>query len=424
MVTVTVTSPQTEREGKRDQFTSYLVTAGNTSVRRRYSDFQWLYARLQSEMPGAVVPILPHRRALVNSVKFDPDFVEQRRRHLQHFMDQVIAHEELARAPSMTPFMLDAMGTEFQTGQKNIEMKHPSTVSDTPIDDDEYFSRAGAKTAVKKVSGFLAKAGTLIRVRTGQKELLQTPQEKEIERLQARITAMEGHVKILRQSAKAMTQFTSQMAATVGDMTSPLAEWKGSYQDYVHQEDETSELLQTFVEFTNDYSQLMVHKHREEQRSFEDAMTYLANDIRSFAAALQQRKQIQVAYTTTCQQITTKEEQIAKATQSLKPPEVTGKLSLERTELKALSDRQRATLEQATERLLKDSEENEKRLEYQLQQAFAQYAKVQISYTNRINEAWGQLLPYVDEEHRQGLSEDGTKPPMPPSEPPPPVPTD
>jgi sorting nexin-1/2 len=427
MIQVNVTDPQAENEGRRDQFTTYLVSTEKTAVRRRYSDFQWLYGRLQTELPGAIVPIIPHEMAIVmfskGSKKFNPHFLEKRRRQLQYFMNLIVNHEELQRAPSMTPFMVDKLGKEFDTGRKKVETDNPTSVL-LPEEDNAITS-----TTAKMVSNMFA---NLI-VRAGKKELKQTPVEERIESIQNHITMVEHQVKTLVRSAEAMTQATGQMATVVADMKEPMAEWKSGYQQSTKVSDDICDMMAALLEFTNDYSQLMGHKYREEQIEFEDVMIRLGNDVKAFKIALRQRKHWQVAYTARSQQITSKEEQIAKATFNLKPPEVTGRLSFERSELQKLAHAEKAKFEESTSRFLKEVAMSTTRLESQLKEAFCQYAKIQIAYTNRINQAWGQLLPYVgggesqDEEGQETNGDTNNTPvengeddrPEPPSNPPP-----
>ncbi len=410
-IKVTVTDPQVENQGRRDQFTTYLVSTEKTSVRRRYSDFQWLYGRLQTELPGAIVPIIPHKMAM--GKKFDPDFVETRRRHLQHFMGLVVSHEEMQRAPSMTPFMLDKFGQAFETGRKKVEMSNPTFIV---LPDEE------APSTVQQVSNMFAKAGTLLRVRAGKKELMQTPEEQQVENIQAYIAMVESQVKTIVRSAETMTHATGQVAEVLAEMKTPIAEWKSGYQQSTKVADDICDMMGALLEFTNDYSQLMEHKHREEQIEFEDVMIRLGNDVKAFKLALKQRKQWQVACTARSQQITSKEEQISKATYNLKPPEVTGKLSQERFELQRMAEAEKSKLEETTARFLKETTMSQKRLELQLKEAFRHYAKIQINYTKRISEAWDQLLPYVeDNEPSDETMELPTEEPPgpPPSEPPP-----
>ena len=152
-----------------------------------------------------------------------------------------------------------------------------------------------------------------------------------------------------------------------------------------------------------------------------------------------------MAYTARCEQIAYKEEQIAKATYALKPPEVTGKLSWERSELQRLAQAEKAKLEETTTRFLQEAEQSQTRLEQQLQAAFGAYAKIQIAYTKRIHDAWNQLLPFVgeklpdetkegqaqekedehehdDDGHTQPSEDNEDNIPAPPSNPPPPPP--
>ena len=117
-INVQVTEPCNEGTG-RNMYTTYLVKGPNTLVRRRYSDFQWLYERLRTELPGAIIPIIPHKMtALNNKIKFDPNFIEERRSNLEHFIKEVVQHPELQRAPSMTPFMITAMGEAFDAAKQ------------------------------------------------------------------------------------------------------------------------------------------------------------------------------------------------------------------------------------------------------------------------------------------------------------------
>mmetsp|Transcript_16880 Transcript_16880/g.19024 ORF Transcript_16880/g.19024 Transcript_16880/m.19024 type:complete len:174 (+) Transcript_16880:103-624(+) len=127
MVVITVSDPQLEQADTRYSFTSYLVsTKEGNSVRRRYSDFQWLYHRLQTELPGAIIPIIPHTRTIMSSKKFNIDFIEDRRRDLEDFLLAIAEHETICRAPSMTPFMLDPLGLDFDEGKKRVEQTVPT----------------------------------------------------------------------------------------------------------------------------------------------------------------------------------------------------------------------------------------------------------------------------------------------------------
>lgn len=75
---------------------------GQTSVIRRYSDFEWLGKRLQSAFPGAIVPPIPSK-ALVG--RFEASFVETRRRALERFLMRVAGHPELGNSADLVTFL-------------------------------------------------------------------------------------------------------------------------------------------------------------------------------------------------------------------------------------------------------------------------------------------------------------------------------
>lgn len=102
-----VIDPQHSGEG-RSKYTTYCVLVPNVSaVRRRYNDFQWLYNRMHIERPGAIVPIIPHKRVrlLKTETKFTTEFVSERRAVLEEWINRILVHPELEDAPSLTAFM-------------------------------------------------------------------------------------------------------------------------------------------------------------------------------------------------------------------------------------------------------------------------------------------------------------------------------
>ena len=106
-----VTDPQQIGEG-RNAHTFYRIDVRQgqysadpiASVRRRYSDFQWLFQRLHAEKPGAIVPIIPHTQAVQISKRLGEELVEERRVHLEGFLRGVQVHPELEGAASLAAF--------------------------------------------------------------------------------------------------------------------------------------------------------------------------------------------------------------------------------------------------------------------------------------------------------------------------------
>lgn len=84
-----------------------------SAVLRRYSDFLWLYERLQSERSGSIVPPLPEKQPVG---RFNPAFVEIRRRELERFLRRAAVHPELQGCSSLDAF-LQADDVTFQAAK-------------------------------------------------------------------------------------------------------------------------------------------------------------------------------------------------------------------------------------------------------------------------------------------------------------------
>lgn len=401
---VVVSLPQTEEPDKGGKFTSYLVSysskAGEGSVRRRYSDFQWLYKRLQTECPGSIVPVIPHARAIGR--KFDDDFIEERRRQLQVFIKGVVEHDELSRTPSLTPFMVEALGPDFDAAKTKVEHAKPTNHADLDkLGEEIYLGGNDAEEGPGLAGGAGKRIGALfakIRVSVGSKELLSTANEPEVVALQEYIAQAAKQANKLAKASDALVRCTLETANIYGEMGPPLDEWKTAYTTTLQQKEEKGGMLDSISclsEFTNDFSLLLRQKHLEEEEKFSNTLHRLCNSLKAYQIALKQRKNWQLTYTATTKQIIDKEAAFAKAQKNMKPPEVTEKNCHEKAELEKRSEAEKKTFEDCTNRLLRDAEVYKPQVETLLKSAFVHYAQIQLAYSDRIHQAFGQLMPYL-----------------------------
>ncbi|KAI5459158.1 hypothetical protein BGZ63DRAFT_415808 [Mariannaea sp. PMI_226] len=112
----TVSSPIKENDGTKDAFVSYLITTQSsfpsfqretTSVRRRFTDFVFLYKQLLRDFPAAAVPPLPDKQRMeyVRGDRFGQDFTARRGHSLQRFLSRLSLHPVLRRAPILHTFL-------------------------------------------------------------------------------------------------------------------------------------------------------------------------------------------------------------------------------------------------------------------------------------------------------------------------------
>ncbi|USW54416.1 Putative AH/BAR domain superfamily, PX domain superfamily protein [Septoria linicola] len=111
-----VGNPQKEGEGTQTVYVSYQVTTdtdfqsyqrSHTIVRRRFTDFVFLYRTLAKEYPQCAVPPLPdkHNMSYVRGDRFGPDFTARRAYSLNRFLKRLTMHPVLRRATLLTLFL-------------------------------------------------------------------------------------------------------------------------------------------------------------------------------------------------------------------------------------------------------------------------------------------------------------------------------
>ncbi|KAI5302266.1 hypothetical protein KEM56_000862 [Ascosphaera pollenicola] len=112
----TVDAPLKENDGTKDAFISYLVTTHTDfktfhrpdfSVRRRFTDFYFLYKALFREYPHCAIPPLPDKQRMeyVRGDRFGKDFTQRRAWSLHRFVKRLTLHPVLRRAPMFVAFL-------------------------------------------------------------------------------------------------------------------------------------------------------------------------------------------------------------------------------------------------------------------------------------------------------------------------------
>ena len=124
-IDITVTEPQTLRDGEKE-YTTYKITTETTfpeynqrffSVRRRYSQFVTLHGILKKKLNGnpknikfGALPSLPGdtMSSLFSSKgRFEPEFIEKRRAALEEWLNAVAHHSFLRFESALHSFLQD-----------------------------------------------------------------------------------------------------------------------------------------------------------------------------------------------------------------------------------------------------------------------------------------------------------------------------
>ncbi|KAL8706730.1 MAG: hypothetical protein Q9201_000255 [Fulgogasparrea decipioides] len=134
----TVGSPLKEHDGTKDAYVSYLVTTDSNfasftkphmKVRRRFTDFVWLYKTLTAQWPHYAVPPLPdkHKMEYVRGDRFGPDFTQRRAHSLHRFLKRLTLHPVLRRQMALVTFL---ESTDLHSYMRN----HPAGGSRSSVD--------------------------------------------------------------------------------------------------------------------------------------------------------------------------------------------------------------------------------------------------------------------------------------------------
>lgn len=123
-------------------------------ISRRYKQFDWLHTQLSEKYPCIAIPPLPNKQVVG---KYEDNFIEGRRRHLQKWLTHVTSHPVLSYSNTMKHFLSVTDKDKWTTGKRNIERDNYKggrfyCAVEAPLDEiswDNYSKR------IDKVSNFI-----------------------------------------------------------------------------------------------------------------------------------------------------------------------------------------------------------------------------------------------------------------------------
>ncbi|KAH3666188.1 hypothetical protein OGAPHI_004377 [Ogataea philodendri] len=129
-----VSSPITEYDGQ-NPYTSYLIkirTNGPTfkqkdyQLRRRYSDFNFLYDCLSNDFPTLIIPPLPNKERLeyIKGGRFTDEFTKKRAVSLSIFLARICKHPTLRKSQIFHIFLEDS--DSWHTYRSNLKISSGS----------------------------------------------------------------------------------------------------------------------------------------------------------------------------------------------------------------------------------------------------------------------------------------------------------
>lgn len=154
---ISVVDPVKQGEGV-GAFVSYKVRTktslgqykhSTSEVIRRFRDFAWLFEKLHEKCKGIIVPPLPEKNA-VQKYQMSTEFIEQRRRGLQVFINRVAAHPRLKYSTELQLFL---EATEDVWTMEMARMNQESGGAKKKINNTVQFFKDLQHTATNFVAG-------------------------------------------------------------------------------------------------------------------------------------------------------------------------------------------------------------------------------------------------------------------------------
>lgn len=404
---LSVTDPQQIGEG-RSATTFYRIDVRQghyssdpiASVRRRYSDFQWLFQRLHAEKPGAIVPIIPHTQAVQITKRLGEDLIEERRVHLERFLGKVQVHPELEGAPSLAAFF--SPDAEVFEAAKKANPGNGGGESDL----DELSSPT--QKAKEKVKHFFVKAGVKVKVARGG-ELEETRDGKQMEEVEQYLSTLETHVKALSKATLYLVNVSKDTSTTMHELGQSLF---GLHQTYdpesaannnADDEPRKKSNLPSMKTISNVFASLSAInkvKSDENQSKVGSPMNELEWNIKAAHLSIKRRKNCQLTYNTYLQQIKNREATLEKVTMAAALNQGPGAGDAKIAEAQKLLDTAKQSankalveLDAVTQRVFREMDRFKRGVDEKLRMLYVSHARCQVDYSQQLDAEWGKLLP-------------------------------
>jgi len=397
---ITVSDPVQHSEGV-NKYTSYRVdvrpsnnadmatTQVFSAVLRRYSDFLWLYERLQVERSGAIVPPLPEKQPVG---RFNTKFVEHRRRDLERFVRRAAVHPELQGCASLDAFLQADDGTFLaaknskpghgangmvmqQSGMMamaNSMMMPPQPTMGSPTKTDG-FKRWFAETKTS-ISG----------------DLVKSPDDELFEEVQRYIHGLDTQMKNVSTQASGLVRKGKEMA-------NGLFEFGLAFNLLGQSEaDALGDALCQLGETADRLSVLSAEHSDQEANQFEDPLVDMIKMIHSVKLALHKRHEKRLTYSTCLQEMESKNTQLSKMRAQIGMESKAYGLEMSLRRAQENAEMARDDFATVSQRVLREVDRFKRETTEDMRLTVLEYIRMQVEYNKRMEQIWANLIPQLE----------------------------
>jgi len=392
---ITVSDPVQHSEGV-NKYTSYRVdvrpqnsdmatTQVFSAVLRRYSDFLWLYEKLQMERAGAIVPPLPEKHPVG---RFNPAFVEIRRRELERFLRRAAVHPELQGCASLDAF-LQGDDVTFQAAKNskstNGLMMHQSGMMGMA---NSMMMSPKSQSSPTKKEGFkrwFAETKTSI-----SGDLVKSPDDELFEEVQRYIHGLDTQMKNVSSQASGLVRKGKEMS-------NGLFEFGLAFNLLGQSEaDALGNALCKLGETADRLSILSAEHSDQEASQFEDPLVDMIKMIHAVKLALHKRHEKRLTYSTCLQEVESKNTQLSKmrAQIGMEAKAYGLEMSLRRAQENA--EIARDDFASVSQRVLREVDRFKRETTEDMRLTVLEYIRMQVEYNKRMEKIWANLIPQLE----------------------------
>ena len=368
-----------------------------SAVLRRYSDFLWLYERLQADRAGAVVPPLPEKQPVG---RFSPAFVEERRRHLEQFLRRVAVHPELSDCSCLDAF-LRADDMTFQAAKQiksaSVHMNNNMSMSSASyMQQPQMMSQYGAggmpgmmqpQAPPKKegIKRWFAEAKTSM---TG--DLVKSPDDDLFDEIARYIHGLDSQMRNVSHQASGLVRKGKEIA-------NGLFEFGLAFNLLGQSEaDALGVALGSMGETADKLSVLAAEQAEKEMAQFEEPLQDYLKTIHSVKLALQRRHEKRLTYSTALHEVDAKQQSLNKLRSQIgsEAKAYSTEMSLRRAQEAA--DLARDDFCACSQRVLREVDRFKREKAEDMRRTVLDYINIQVEYNKRMDEIWAALIPELE----------------------------
>jgi sorting nexin-1/2 len=352
-----------------------------SAVLRRYSDFLWLYERLQDERPGAIVPPLPEKQPVG---RFSPAFVEARRRELERFIRRVAIHPELQDSACLDTFLRadDVTLQAAKNSKTNVVLQQSNMMPHMSVPPQMMMMSPPKKEGFKR---WFAETKTSM---TG--DLVRSPDDELFEEIQRYVHGLDTQMKNVSTQATGLVRKGKEMA-------NGLFEFGMAFNLLGQSEaDALGDALCKLGETADRLSVLSAEHADQEAVHFEDPLVDMIKMIHSAKLALHKRHEKRLTYSTCLQEVESKHSQLSKLrTQiGMEAKAYAMEMSLKRAQDAA--EVAREDFAGVSQRVLREVDRFKRETTEDMRRTVLEYIQLQVEYNKRMEEIWANLIPQLE----------------------------